>query len=73
MNHVERDALIWKMNDQRNRGIRYPDGTLKTYRVMLNGDIRYDLNQYGYSHRETLCEECGKYECDYEGIGHYRG
>lgn len=47
----------------------YPDGTPKTF---YPG--RRDLNSYGYAHRETApCRECGEWECDPNGVGHYRG
>lgn len=46
----------------------YPDGSIKTFQPG-----KPHLNRYGYSHRETPCPECGKYECDPNGIGHYRG
>ena len=46
----------------------YPDGTLKTFYP----DKPW-LNKYGYPHRtHEKCKECGKWECDAEGIGHYR-
>ena len=68
MNQSERDALIWKINDQRNRGLRYPDGELKTF---YPG--RPWLTVYGVPHRNEKCSECGKWECDPDSIGHYRG
>lgn len=74
--YVEKTAIdemmvvgaIWKMNDERNKGLRYPDGTPKTF---YKG--RTDLNTYGYPHRKDRCPECGEWECDYQGVGHYRG
>lgn len=68
MDQAEHDALIWKMNDQRNRGLRYPDGTLKTF---YPG--RPWLNHYGTPHRTSKCPECGQWECDPDSVGHYRG
>jgi hypothetical protein len=47
---------------------KYPDGTTKTFYP----DKPW-LNSYGYSHRDYRCQECGEYECDPNGIGHYRG
>lgn len=61
-------ANVWRMNDERNKGLRYPDGTPKTFYK-----DRTDLNAYGYPHRKDRCPECGNWECDYEGVGHYRG
>lgn len=47
----------------------YPDGAPKTFYP----DKPW-LNKYGYTHRTTeRCCECGKWECDPKGIGHYRG
>lgn len=47
---------------------RYPDGTPKTYYPEKPW-----LNEYGYSHRTSRCSECDEWECDPNGIGHYRG
>lgn len=65
---AEMVGLIWKMNDERNRGLRYSDGTLKTFYP----DKPW-LNQYGYAHAKERCRECGEWECDPQGVGHYRG
>jgi hypothetical protein len=46
----------------------YPDGTPKTYYPNKPW-----LNKYGYLHRAERCNECGEWECDPNGIGHYRG
>jgi hypothetical protein len=47
----------------------YPDGSPKTFYP----DKPW-LNKYGYTHHTTeRCGECGKWECDPKGIGHYRG
>ena len=53
----------------------YPDGkTIKTYYKPKEGPIRKDLNRYGYSNTiKEPCRECGQWECDLEGVGHYRG
>lgn len=47
---------------------KYPDGSHKTYYKNKPW-----LNKYGYAHRTTEpCAECGQWECDPLGIGHYR-
>mgnify|MGYP001016134138 CR=1 FL=1 len=53
----------------------YPDGkTPKTYFRDKDGSVKMYLNQYGYSNRiQEPCRECGQWECDLEGVGHYRG
>lgn len=61
-------GMIWKMNDERNRGLRYRDGTLKTFHPENS-----NLNKFGYPHRTNRCPECGEWECDPNGVGHYRG
>lgn len=61
-------STVWKMNDERNRGLRYPDGTPKTFFLGKPW-----LNQYGYPHADTRCQECGEWECNPEEVGHYRG
>lgn len=60
-------ANIWKQNDERSKGLRYHDGTIKTF---YPG--RSDLNKFGYPHKTNKCPECGEWECDPDGIGHYR-
>jgi hypothetical protein len=61
-----------KMNDYK-WGESYPDGTVKTFYIDKDGRKRKDLNKYGYQHRDRRCPECGAWECDPEGVGHYRG
>ncbi len=74
-------AAVWAANDKRNKAAAkkaaakpphnplYPDGTPKTYYPGKPW-----LNEYGYSNDKTeRCPECGQWECDYEGVGHYRG
>lgn len=61
-----RVAFVWKLNSERN--VSYPDGTPKTFYPGKS-----HLNQFGYGHRTNKCPECGMWECDPQGIGHYRG
>jgi hypothetical protein len=68
IDQVTRDGMIWKINDERNKGLRYSDGTVKTFYP-----DKPHLNRYGYPHRTQRCPECGQWECDPEGIGHYKG
>lgn len=60
-------AAVWAANDARNKAT-YPDGTPKTFR-----EGRPDLNSYGYQHATCRCKECGEWECDPNGVGHYCG
>ena len=55
--------------------IMYPDGTPKTfYNDPKTGDVSYHLNRFGYKNdRKEPCRECGEWECDPNGVGHYRG
>lgn len=46
----------------------YSDGTPKTFYPGKPW-----LNKYGYSHATEPCRECGEWECDQNGVGHYRG
>jgi hypothetical protein len=67
--YVEWMAKVWKMNDERNKTSNfYPDGTPKIFYLGKPW-----LNIYGYGHATKRCSECGKWECDPNGIGHYRG
>ena len=46
--------------------------------AIINGEERETypnkpwLNEYGYVHRNTPCQECGEIVCDPQGIGHFR-
>ena len=55
--------------------IMYPDGTPKTfYTDPKTGEVKLWLNQFGYTNDRTeRCKECGEWECDQNGVGHYRG
>lgn len=46
----------------------YSDGTKMTFYPNKPW-----LNKYGYSHADVPCKECGEFECDINGLGHYRG
>ena len=82
LEETKKMAAAWAANDKRNKKLTeanamgivkpspdmYPDGTPKTFR-----EGRPDLNSYGYQHATERCQECGEWECDFEGVGHYRG
>ena len=57
-----------KKLEELKKSDKYPDGSFKTY---FPG--KPWLNKYGYPHATERCIECGQWECDPEGIGHYRG
>jgi hypothetical protein len=61
-------ASAWKQNYK-----FYPDGTKKTFFIDKHGSVIYHLNKYGYPHRTQRCTECGEWECDIQGVRHYRG